>query len=63
MTDWSTHPAGQRKPEKVSGAWVFAGTRLPPSALYENLAPGLALWLEGRPSAGGRQLTEIWPSP
>ncbi len=40
MTDWSTCPAVERKPGKVSGAWVFAGTRIPLSALYENLASG-----------------------
>ena len=27
-------------PAKVSGAWVFAGTRIPLYALYENLACG-----------------------
>ncbi len=33
-------PAVERKPGKVSGAWVFAGTRVPLFALYENLAAG-----------------------
>ena len=40
MTNWETCPAVERKPGKVSGAWVFAGTRIPLSALYENLAGG-----------------------
>ena len=40
MTDWTTCPAVERKPGKVSGAWVFAGTRIPLFALYENLAAG-----------------------
>ncbi len=33
MTDWTTCPAVERKPGKVSGAWVFAGTRVPLFAL------------------------------
>ena len=40
MTNWNTCPAVERTPGKVSGAWVFAGTRIPLSALYENLAGG-----------------------
>lgn len=40
MTDWDACPAVERTPGKVSGAWVFAGTRLPLYALYENLACG-----------------------
>ena len=40
MTDWTGCPAVERKPGKVSGAWVFTGTRVPLSALYENLATG-----------------------
>ena len=40
MTNWDTCPAVERSPGKVSGAWVFAGTRVPLSALYENLAGG-----------------------
>ncbi len=40
MTNWNTCPAVERTPGKVSGAWVFVGTRIPLSALYENLAGG-----------------------
>ena len=40
MTNWDTCPAVERKPAKVSGAWVLADTRIPLSALYENLASG-----------------------
>ena len=35
--DWSTCPAVNLHPDRVSGAWVFAGTRIPISALFENL--------------------------
>ncbi len=40
MSIWETCPAVERNPGKVSGAWVFTGTRIPLSALYENLAAG-----------------------
>ena len=43
MTDWTTCPAVERKSGTVSGAWVFAGTRIPLFALYENLAAGATL--------------------
>ena len=40
MTSWETCTAVERTPGKVSGAWVFTGTRIPLYALYENLAEG-----------------------
>ena len=40
MLDWSQCSAVERKPEKVGGAWVFEGTRVPVSALFENLESG-----------------------
>lgn len=40
MTDWETCPAVESVPGKLSGAWVFTGTRLPVSALFENLESG-----------------------
>ncbi len=40
MLDWSSCPAVERSPERVSGAWVFRGTRIPVSALFENLEGG-----------------------
>ncbi len=43
MNDWSTCFAVERDPEKVSGAWVFRGTRVPVSALFENLEDGAHL--------------------
>jgi len=42
MIDWSTCTAVEREPEKVSGAWVFRGSRVPVSALFENLEDGAA---------------------
>ena len=40
MLDWTTCPAVERDPAKLSGAWVFRGTRAPVSALFENLEGG-----------------------
>ena len=37
MIDWSTCPAVERNSERVSGTWVFRGTRVPLAALFENL--------------------------
>jgi uncharacterized protein (DUF433 family) len=37
MIDWSSCPAVEQAPERCSGAWVFRGTRVPISALFENL--------------------------
>jgi uncharacterized protein (DUF433 family) len=40
MIDWSTCPAVEQDPERVSGAWVFRGTRVPVAALFDNLEDG-----------------------
>jgi uncharacterized protein (DUF433 family) len=40
MLDWSTCEALERDPAKPAGAWVFRGTRVPVSALFENLGGG-----------------------
>lgn len=40
MIDWSSCPAVERDPERVSGAWVFRGTHVPVAALFENLEDG-----------------------
>jgi uncharacterized protein (DUF433 family) len=40
MLDWRQCAAVERSPGKVSGAWVFKGTRVPVKALFENLEDG-----------------------
>ncbi len=35
--NWSQCPVLESVPEKVSGAWVFRGTRVPVSAIFKNL--------------------------
>lgn len=52
MMDWSSCPAVERDPEKVSGSWTFRGTRVPVAALFENLEGGASiddflLWFQG----------------
>ncbi len=43
MLNWTACPAVERHSEKVSGAWVFRGTRVPVSALFANLEGGAAV--------------------
>ena len=52
MRHWDTCPEVEKDPERVSGARVFRGTRLPISTLYEYLAQGatirdVAEWFPG----------------
>jgi uncharacterized protein (DUF433 family) len=41
MIEWSTCAAVERDPGRVGGAWTFRATRVPPSALFENLEDGV----------------------
>ena len=43
MLDWTTCPAVERVPGKVSGTWLFRGTRVPVKALFENLEDGASV--------------------
>jgi uncharacterized protein (DUF433 family) len=40
VIDWQSCTAVERDPERAGGAWVFRGTRIPVTALFENLADG-----------------------
>jgi len=40
---WAGCTAVERDPLRVSGAWVFRGTRIPVAALFENLEDGVSL--------------------
>ncbi len=40
MVAWSQCSAVERNSDKVSGAWLFRGTRVPVSSLFENLRDG-----------------------
>ncbi|HZQ53431.1 MAG TPA: DUF433 domain-containing protein [Bryobacteraceae bacterium] len=52
LLDWSQCPAVESVLGKVSGAWVLKGTRMPVSAIFENLAAGASIddileWFDG----------------
>ena len=63
MIDWSSYPAVERDPARVSGAWVFRGTRVPISALFENLEDEASLhdfieWFPGVSTEQARAVLE-----
>ena len=41
--DWSQCPAVESIPGKVSGAWLFKGTRTPVALVFENLEDGMTI--------------------
>jgi len=41
--DWSQCPAVESVPGRLSGAWVFRDTRMPVSAVFENLEAGASI--------------------
>lgn len=63
MIDWSTCSVVERDPQRVSGAWVFRGTRVPVAALFENLEDGAQVsqfvaWFPGVSSEQVRAVLE-----
>ena len=40
---WAGCSAVEHDPQRVSGAWVFRGTRVPVAALFENLEDGVSI--------------------
>ena len=61
MLDWSQCTAVERQPTKVSGAWVFKGSRVPVKALFENLEAGARLdeFLEWFPGVSREQVEAV----
>jgi uncharacterized protein (DUF433 family) len=51
----------ERNPDKVSGAWVFRGTRVPVAAFFENLKDGASIdqFLEWFPGVTRAQLEAL----
>lgn len=43
MLNWNQCQEVERSADKVSGAWVFCGTRVPVKALFENLEDGATI--------------------
>jgi uncharacterized protein (DUF433 family) len=61
VIDWSSCPAVERDPARVSGAWVFRGTRVPVAALFENLEGGATVreFLEWFPGVDAEQARAV----
>ncbi|HUP60648.1 MAG TPA: DUF433 domain-containing protein [Thermoanaerobaculia bacterium] len=61
MLDWSQCPGVERDPGKVSGAWVFSGTRVPVHALFANLEDGARVddFLEWFPGVTREQVEAV----
>lgn len=62
MLDWSKCPCVEHSPEKVSGAWVFQGTRVPVRTLFENLEDGATVdeFLEWFPGVNRSQVLSVF---
>ena len=43
ILDWSQCPAVESIPGRLGGAWVFRDTRMPVSAVFENLEAGASI--------------------
>lgn len=43
MKQWETLHEVEQNPDKLGGAWVFRDTRVPVSALFENLRDGATI--------------------
>lgn len=43
ILDWSQCPSVESVPGRLSGAWVFRDTRMPVSAVFENLEAGATI--------------------
>jgi uncharacterized protein (DUF433 family) len=61
MKDWSECPEVERSPARVSGAWVFRGSRVPVKALFENLEDGATVdeFLEWFPGVKRDQIEAV----
>ncbi len=43
MIDWDSCTSVEHDQQRVSGEWVFRGTRVPVIALFENLKDGITV--------------------
>ena len=51
MMNWSKCPEVESSADRVSGAWVFVGSRVPLAALFQNLEDGVSV----------KEFTELFP--
>lgn len=61
VLDWGQCSAAERVPGKVSGAWLFRGTRVPVKALFDNLEDGARVdeFLEWFPGVSRQQVEAV----
>ncbi len=61
MLDWTQCSVVERVPGKVSGTWLFKGTRVPVRALFENLEGGATVeqFLEWFPGVSREQVMAV----
>ncbi len=61
MNGWQDCAAVERDPERVSGSWVFSGTRVPVASLFENLRDGASIneFLEWFPGVARWQIESV----
>lgn len=64
MLDWQACPSVERVTDRVSGAWVFKGTRIPVRALFENLEAGASVgeFLHGFQASRASKRSLSWPT-
>ncbi len=65
MMDWQACFEVERNPQKVSGTWVFKGTRIPVRAVFENLEDGASVddFLEWFPGVKRTQVEAVLARP
>lgn len=61
MIEWSSCPAVERDEQRLGGAWVFRGTRVPVAALFENLEDGASVsdFVEWFPGVTAEQVRAV----
>jgi len=61
MLNWSQCAAVESSHGKLGGAWVFRGTRLPISTLFDNLAHGASVkqFVEWYPGVAEEQVFAV----
>ena len=61
MLNWLQCSAVERSPLKVSGSWVFRNTRVPVTALFQNLEDGATVedFLKWFPGVTREQVEEV----
>lgn len=61
MNNWELIEGIEQDPKKVSGVWIFSGTRVPVAALFENLKDGATVeqFLEWFPGVTRQQVDAV----